>query len=200
MSPKQINKTTLMAGLIGLAAFGPLPLAYAEPDAIERCRQADTDQERIACLEAALRGPQAQVEQEAEPDMSDEPVKSEKPEIAAEQTSPEKTAPPATAPEGATRSIDLGAEQVSARESRGRPSEPLPRMNAAVRSVEVIPFRRLQVTLDNDQVWRQIRGDTQRINERRAREQTVEIWESNLGGYRMRLNEMERTIRVERIR
>ena len=200
MSLNQIGKTTLMTGLIGLVAFCPMPLAYAEPDAIERCRQADTDQERIACLEAALRGPQAQVEVEDDPDKSDEPDKAEKPEIAAKQARPKETAPPEEASEDTPRSVDLGAEQVTARESRGRSSEPTPRMNAEVRGVDVIPYRRLQVTLDNGQVWRQIRGDTQRINERRAGEQTVEIWESNLGGYRMRLNEMERTIRVERIR
>lgn len=176
----QIKQNTLFTALAGLALVCPTLTLFAQADPIERCRQADSDQQRIACLEQALRGTEAELEPAA-PKTSREP--------------PLETTEPA-----ASRIADMGAEQVSARSSRARSDEPALRLQAAVHNVEVIPYQRLQITLDNGHVWRQIRGDTQRIQARRASEQTVEIWESNLGGYRMRLNEMARTIRVERIR
>lgn len=185
MSLMQIGRNTLIAVLIGWAAFGATPLICAEPDPIERCRQASTDQERIACLEEALRALQPQ---------------SEKAEVAAERPQSPQPPPSSSAPPDSSQTVELGADQVSARDARGQATEPLPRLNAAVQSAQVIPYKRLQVTLDNGQVWRQIRGETQRINARDANDQTVEIWQSNIGGYRMRLNEMARTIRVERIR
>lgn len=69
-----------------------------------------------------------------------------------------------------------------------------------VAGYDTIPWRRLQVELENGQVWGQIEGDTQRIRVNLERNQTVDIEESGLGGYKLRLNEIERTIRVERIR
>ena len=189
-----IKQNRLFVAVVGAAAFSTTMNSLAASDPIERCRQADSDRERIACLEAALRG-------------SDDVLES------AQETPPEETAPaepaPEQPPEAATivevaptepEGADLGSEQVTARRTRPGEEEPAPRLQAGVASAEIVPFQRLQVTLDNGHVWRQIRGDTQRINERRAAEQTVEIWESNLGGYRMRMNEMARTIRVERVR
>ena len=48
--------------------------------------------------------------------------------------------------------------------------------------------------------WRQIKGDTRRIRTSLERNQTADITESGFGGYMLRLNEIRRTIRVERIR
>ena len=56
------------------------------------------------------------------------------------------------------------------------------------------------MTLENGQVWRQIKGDTQQVRVDLERNQTVDIEESSLGGYKLRLNEMRRTIRVERVK
>jgi len=96
----------------------------------------------------------------------------------------------------------LGADQVRARsESR---EERLARLQSAsglrVADYSTVPFRRLQVELENGQIWRQIQGDTQRIRVSLNRNQTVDIEESALGGFKLRLNEIKRTIRVQRIR
>lgn len=91
----------------------------------------------------------------------------------------------------------FGSEQVSARDAAKRDAESL-RMSGRVVSSREVPYRRLEVELDNGQVWRQIQGDNQRIRIPDA-ELSVEIWESRLGGYQMRLHELGRTLRVERL-
>jgi hypothetical protein len=95
----------------------------------------------------------------------------------------------------------IGASQVIARnETREEQLEKLEKADGlAVASYTVVPFEKLQVTLENGQVWRQIKGDTQKIRVDLQRNQTVDIEESSLSGYKMRLNEMRRTIRVERV-
>jgi hypothetical protein len=69
-----------------------------------------------------------------------------------------------------------------------------------VASYHHVPYERLVVTFENGQVWRQIKGDTNRIRVNLDRNQTADIRESSLGGYKLRLNEIRRTIRVERIK
>ena len=95
----------------------------------------------------------------------------------------------------------IGAEQVfSQTKTREERDESLEKaMGLAVAGYHHVPYERLVVTLDNGQVWRQIKGDTNRIRVSLDRNQTVDISESSLGGYKLRLNEMRRTIRVERI-
>jgi hypothetical protein len=159
-------------GAAALAALGMSAAAAHAQDAVERCRQSADDQARIACLEAAL-------QQQSEP-------------------APAVVPPPAE-PSAAAPSRELGAEQVAARASV-RSAEPSERVQARLAAAETIPFRRLQLTLDNGQVWRQIEGDTQRVSVRADTDTSVEIWEARIGGYRMRLNELARTIRVERVR
>lgn len=183
-----------LCGLAALMALvGSLGVS-TQDDAIERCRLADTAEERIACLEAALRGvpvehhgPEPTVAKEHEPSL----VVSALPRAIKE----EPTADPLPA-----SARELGAEQVAARAAARRSAASPASLHASVVRSEVIHFQRLQVTLDNEQVWRQIRGDNQRINAASVTGQSVEISESSLGGYRMRLNEMARTVRVERIR
>lgn len=97
---------------------------------------------------------------------------------------------------------ELGAEQVRARtmSQEERLAELDAAENLRVASYSKVPFEKLVVELENGQVWRQIKGDVQKIRVDLKRNQTVTISESRFGGYRMRLNEMERTIRVQRIR
>jgi hypothetical protein len=105
-------------------------------------------------------------------------------------------AEPAAEPEG------LGAEQVVI---RNQSRDGVRRQVQAVRGLRVasydkVPYERLVVKLENGQVWRQIKGDTQRIRVDLKRNQTVDISEGSVSGYKLRLNEIRRTIRVERIR
>lgn len=99
-------------------------------------------------------------------------------------------------------SQELGAEQVRARTmtQEERLAELDTAENLRVASYSKVPFEKLVVELENGQVWRQIKGDVQKIRVDLKRNQTVTISESRFGGYRLRLNEMERTIRVQRIR
>ena len=69
-----------------------------------------------------------------------------------------------------------------------------------VAEFEYVGYRKLQVRLENGQIWRQIKGDVQEIRISTDRNPTVDITESSLGGYKLRLNEIKRTIRVQRIR
>ena len=104
-----------------------------------------------------------------------------------------------------TADADIGAEQLEARQRRNMTREEVLAElefaeNLPVAAYREVPYRRLVVELENGQVWRQINGDTQEIRVSLRRNQTVNISESSLGGYQLRLNEIRRTIRVERIR
>lgn len=105
---------------------------------------------------------------------------------------------PEAAPETAGKPHGIGAGQVKARSSSSATLESAHGLRVA--GYSTVPYRRLQIELENGQVWRQIEGDTQRIRVDLTRNQTVDINESSLGGYKMRLNEIHRTIRVERIK
>lgn len=98
--------------------------------------------------------------------------------------------------------VGIGADQVIARtQTREEMLASLEKAEGLrVVSYDIVPFMRLVVTLENGQVWRQIKGDTQQIRVDLKRNQTVNINESSVGGYKLRLNEMRRAIRVERIR
>jgi translation initiation factor IF-1 len=180
--------TARSVSLIVAAAWGLVPgpaCAQEAPAeglqrALDRCQGAHSADLRIACLEAELEFAYL--------------GRQEPRAAAARPESPGEPAPPEMA--AADR---LGAAQVAARTARRAPEDP-GRMTARVEQAEVVPYRRLQVQLDNGQVWRQIQGDTQRITIRGADPLTVEIWEARAGGYQMRLNELGRTIRVERLR
>jgi hypothetical protein len=179
-----------MTGAACAAVFAGMAMAQEDP--VERCRQAATDSERIACLEAALRA--------RTPDAADSVAPRPAPR-------PDPVSPPAPAASaGPAPVVGLGAEQVEARRERGRPGsgrdEPAVRVQAAIADFREIPYRRLEVTLDNGQVWRQIDGDRQRVvgRMRAGRTYTADVFEGVFDSYRLRINEIARTIQVERIR
>lgn len=169
---------------------------FAQQEIIDRCKQTSGKDDRIACLEAALlmRGSVAtQADDAPGPLMIAETVATEPP---AEASVSEQ------APNSTKKTIDIGAEQVIARQQSQ--AERLAALDN-VTGLKVLEYKplaheRLQVTLENGQVWRQIRGDTQKVNPTLKKNQTVDISESSLGGYKLRLNELQRTIRVQRIR
>lgn len=160
----------------------------AQHAVIEHCRKTSSDADRIACLEAALLAQDN--EMHAESELQAAPIESA-------SAVAEADAPPA-----ADAPIGIGAEQVIARNQTQE--EILADLQQAqglrVKSYAQVPYQRTEVTLENGQVWRQIKGDTQVLRVDLKRNQTVDIDESSLGGYRLRLNEMRRTIRVQRVR
>ncbi len=161
-------------------------VVIADIDAIERCRKSIDTATQIACLEAALAGEQNL----PEPEPSVENV--DKTAVEAE--------PPESLPHVATPRTDeaLGAEQIRSRDGATAKL-------ANVRGLEVdrynqVPYKRLEVYLKNGQIWRQIKGDTQEVKATLRKNQTVDIEESAIGGYKLRLNEIRRTIRVRRVK
>jgi hypothetical protein len=198
----------------GLLAAGLLlsPIATASEVAIEKCRQAPTADARIACLEAALRGeslseaPLAEEAPAIAPSQGDKRSEATAATTAVVSTGPESgndespaAAEAADASEPAPQGI--GSEQVAARNMTRE--EQLASLESAtglrVERYSEVPYRRLVVHLENGQVWRQIAGDDQYFRIDLERNQTVDIQETSIGGYKLRLNEMRRTIRVERI-
>ena len=190
---------------IGLALALPV-LGLLAPEAslaqeaeVERCRRTTSADARIACLERALTGRQG-----GAPSRSADPSQPESaPEPAPER--PPAGSPPAPAHERAERAVEpsgIGAEQVRARNESAAEREARLASAAGLRVVAYreVPYQRLEVELENGQVWRQIKGDTQHIRVDLSRNRTVDIEESSLGGYKLQLNEMRRTVRVERVK
>ena len=168
-------------GAVLMAAMLPVP-AFARTGGeavLDRCRQLDDPLERIACLEAAVLTLAA-----AAPKVP----------AAANAT--------AASPGPQSDAATIGAAQVEAlARTRDEHIDSLAAARGlAVEKFAKVGYRQLEVRLKNGQVWRQIRGDVQDIRVSASRNPTVDIMESSLGGYRLSLNEIQRTIRVRRIR
>jgi hypothetical protein len=184
------SDTALSMTVAGFLLF--TPLAAAQQSVIDHCRNTSSDADRIACLEAALLG------------RASETTRTDTTQSQIDPPSMEIEAGPADSSEAPSQStVDgIGASQVIARNQTSQ--ERLDSLEQArdlrVASYGMVPFQRLLVTLENGQVWRQIKGDTQQVRVDLKRNQTVDIEESSLGGFKLRLNEMRRTIRVERVK
>ena len=177
--------------------------AMAQQAIVEHCKNTSSDADRIACLEAALLGKSgeptgaAQIDppgMDLEAGPADAPLP--KPAATAAPAATQPLAKPAAEPQG------IGAEQVIARDQTRdeRDEAGQAERGLVVAKYEWVPYERLVVTFENGQVWRQIKGDVNRIRTSLKRNQTADISESALGGYQLHLNEIRRTIRVERIR
>ena len=157
---------------------------------------------------------EAEAPQPAATDVRPQPGETEAPPVAAAAAPasavPPETPPPSAGPDAAPRAADasttpadeIGAAQVEARaQTREQRLANLEEAHGLkVERFERVGYRQLQVRLENGQIWRQIRGDDQEIRVTVERNPTVDITESSLGGFRLRLNEIRRTIRVRRIR
>ena len=190
----------VLSSAMGFALFSTTVIA--DDDAIERCRLQQDAAARIACLEAALAGDDAGAA--VDTPVPDEPAPAPPPEIesaAAVESPPEPAKSPPEVPKATPQPADattIGAEQIKTRAEAE--AELAYVSNLEVERYEHFPHMRLEVYLKNGQVWRQINGDTQEVRATLRKNQTVDIEESSLGGYKMRLNEMRRIIRVRRVR
>lgn len=216
-------KKLLQAGGL-LVLSGGACLANVD-DTILECASLESKDARIACLELALRrldsvevasaaepGGQVEPAERVETESPRESVPAGPPAPVAETLPPAEAArtaqatPAASSPEiGVSDEADpelagLGSEQVEAR-NRSK-SEDAAVVHATVVDFDFVGYRRLLVQLDNGQIWRQIDGDRTSV-ERELRNETsfdVELWGTGLGGYRMRIAELDRTLRVERLK
>ena len=176
-----VLKTCIVSGFtVGIMSAVSAFAAEAPEDLVARCALNVDLSDRVACLESALLGP-------AE-------LMPEQPEVAVAAIAPK--------PE-AVEDTSLGAEQVAARTPKKDGSETEnERSTFAVASTRTVPYKKLEVTLENGQVWVQSNGDSRDIYvPKRFRDSlTVEIWRASLGGYRMNLKEIKKTIRVRRLK
>lgn len=201
---------------LGLAILLPAPAIAADnvDDAIAECARISSTGDRILCLEDALRQLSPAAESAAIPEVDDEVLVAEDtasiPSSAGETataTGAAVAAAIANQPAAEATSTlatnepqpELGAEQVA--RQNGVDEEEI-RISAAIVEHTLVGTGRLRLTLDNGQIWQQTGDDDDRIA-RRIRGETdiaVEMWQSRSGGYRMHLLELDRTLRVRRIR
>jgi hypothetical protein len=187
--------------LCGLLACG---VSQADVGGVIRQCSALTDKDaRIACLEDALRRTDDSGDSAAavaETSTAAREAKSAPREAPAE---PAATVPP-PAPESAVSpghdgtADTLGAEQVRDYDRRDADD----RVMATVVAFDYVRYQRLRVQFDNGQVWRQVDGDRVDVSRELDADATfdVEVWKTGLGGYRMRIVELDRTLRVQRLR
>ena len=201
--------TGSLTAILVTSALLPVSGAHAQEDAIAQCRSAASSEARIACLEDALRDNTREDAVETPQATETRPRRGVRlPGLPfgnreAGDTGETVAAQPDTTPP----SVDgLGAEQVNARRSNRRSVQvaaaEADRVDSAIAAFDIIPYERLEITLANGQVWRQISADNQRVANRmrQNRDYTASIQEGRLGGYQLRINELSRIIRVERIR
>lgn len=192
--------TALMAGSV----LGSGALAQTQEAIIAQCRETPDAQARIDCLEAALLGLPAEAFALADA----EPRRGLRlPRLPFGGNDDGGSAPAETVAAGPV-ATGLGADQVNARnadpqEARERRQARIAaeRVASTVTEFRTIPYQRLEVRLANGQVWRQLPSDSQRVVDRMrsSRAYSVDVWEGNLGGYLLRVNELSRVIRVERV-
>jgi hypothetical protein len=180
-------------------------IAAAQQDVIDRCKQTSSKDDRIACLEAALlRRISLQTQPERQSKINVPSLELDAGPAADPVGGKPATAPVEVKPAAAVESepTGIGADQVIARQQTAeeRREELEVERGLAVASYGYVPYRRLVVTLENGQVWRQIKGDNQYFRIDLGRNQTADITEASMGGYTLRLNEIRRTIRVERVK
>lgn len=184
-------RANIFFALITMAAWASLPpeASAQSPEAlIEACSTESDLTERVACLERALRAQAA--DNPSVP--TSVPPAIDQAEIAATSVAPETSAP-----------VELGADQIAAREQRANNVKiDNNRQSFEVVSSREVPYKKLEVTLANGQVWRQIKGDSRviRVPKRFEESMTVEIWNARFSGYKMYLKDLRKTIRVERLK
>lgn len=94
--------------------------------------------------------------------------------------------------------VALGEEQAARRAGLPAPKEDQS-FSAMIVAAERTHPNRLQVRLENGQIWRQIQGDTQIVLLPKNGGVAAEFTRSGFGGYRMNLPGIGRVVKVERL-
>jgi hypothetical protein len=187
--------------ILSLSGFGYANADEPTEDLIAQCASQTDAELRIACLEAALRGEAFAPSSPVAPETKAAPI--EKVEAVTLPSAPIKTVTNPAPMTGGAEAEELGAEQVRARAPvRQAEIREATRQSFTVSSTRTVPYEKLEITLANGQVWRQIKGDSQkvRIPRKHRNNLTAEIWNAPISGYKLRLAELKRTIRVERLK
>lgn len=106
--------------------------------------------------------------------------------------------------EAAAREDAFGAGTVASKkraEREEREKDEVVRLEAGVADIIVGPLKNVTVVLDNGQAWRQIEGDRTVIRPPRDKNGlTVSVTKGALSSYWMRINELDREFRVNRVK
>jgi hypothetical protein len=221
-------RTLAAAGAILSVLFLPIGHAQQQGSAIDRCASVADAAKRIRCLEDAIRdlsdpaaeAPAGAADAAAASDEDTAPTAAspaattpaageaggETPganaaaPAAANDATPAVAAPARSGPGADASPLDrMGEEQVE-RENQAEDIAGM-RMSAQVVQFDFVGRNKLRMRLENGQVWRQIdadRGDFYPMLRREERFE-VELWQTGIGGYRMRFLPGNRTVRVRRI-
>ncbi len=197
--------------------------------AIEQCEDMDSPELRIRCLEDAIRqlssgaspapgstanvrasvggtaefaesAPQPQIQQPpaGPPGIEDTAVKGEA--EAAGSLPAQRMSEPAGQAE--TSVLDeMGSEQLPTAE-KAESEDADVRVSAQVVAFDFVGRDKLRMRLQNGQVWRQIDADRGNFSTMLRHKEVfqVELWQTGLGGYRMRILPTNKTVRVQRVK
>ncbi len=193
----------LSLGAGALAGFQAAPALAQSPsvDPIEFCREESGDkEERIACLENAIRG----LLNSAGPMAAATPLSdntsgalADSDETLLAEAEPEIEEP-----------VGIGAEQVRARMERKTEEgkkQRRQRIASEASSTRLIDFAstsagRLILVLENGQVWAQRAGDNQKVRLREGDTPTIKIRRGAISGYRLEFSSPNVTIIAERLK
>lgn len=173
-----VGRAKVGAGLLAAALMAVWSFAPASAQGEVNDCSGLTGAEEIACLRQALSQTQEAL------------LRAERALEAAETV--QAVSPPAPAE-------TLGEEQAARRAGVAPPAREEQRFTALIVASERTHPNRLQVHLENGQIWRQIQGDTQIVELPRDARMQAEISRSRFGGYRMRLRGIGRILKVERL-
>lgn len=209
-----------LAAAVGFAALGgtSAPAQSDAREALAQCRARATEAERLACMEGLVLGlaaaaqPSAPASPEAVPDAAAAetvaPSMPSAPQAASDSRDggwrsllpfggdDDDEASPSPTPASSTAD-SFGAERLRTQDEAEAQREVL---TARVVSFEEAPIQRLRVELDNGQVWEQREASPPWREEQFGAPERVEIFPSRFGGYRMRIEGKNLTLRVERVR
>ena len=184
------SRTVIATSALAVAfCAGPVALAQSArdeaADAAIACLDIGDPAERLACLEEATREIKAtRIRQET-----------------AEEASAAEASGGVIAAENATGDELFGAEALRSIKRARQQKDRAARLDANVAGIRVGPLKNVTVTLGNGQVWRQLEGDRTVIRPReRESGYTVTITKGAFGNYWMKINEIDRMIRVKRIK
>lgn len=178
MSPGILSFFRLMFSACALAALAAGPAQAQTFERVAECRAIDVDADRLACFD-----------ERTAPAL-----------VAATHDEASRAPAPGTPQSAATKAADaFGASDLRATR-KDRDKEPN-ELRANMTTFAFTRSGRYVMTLDNGQIWRQIRGDSDRLNmmDEDATDVPIIIKKGLLGSHRLRLESSKRTIRVERI-
>lgn len=186
---RALHRLVIAAAAGALAATGAA-LAQSDQnaaaDAAIACLDIESVEDRLACLESAAKELKATRVRR---------------ETAEESAAADALATPVVAAEDASEEDRFGAEALASTKKAVREKDRATRLVSKVVEFRVNQVGDITAVLENGQVWRQLSADSTVIHlPNKDKVFTVTIKRGPIGNYMMKINEMNRSIRVRRIK